>query len=35
VRREAGKAFPDGVEDLDIKIQLLFWGEKTVKEVLR
>jgi hypothetical protein len=35
IRREAGKAFADGVEDTTIKIQLLLGGEKTVNEVLR
>jgi hypothetical protein len=35
IRREAGKAFTDGVEDPDIKIQLLLGGEKTVNEALR
>jgi hypothetical protein len=35
VRKEAGKAFADGVEDPDIKIQLLLGGEKTVNEALR
>jgi hypothetical protein len=35
VIREAGKAFADGVEDTDIKIQLLLEGEKTVNEALR
>jgi hypothetical protein len=30
VRREVGKAFADGVEDPNIKIQLLLGGEKTV-----
>jgi hypothetical protein len=35
IRREAGKAFADRVEDLSIKIQLLLGGEKTVNEALR
>jgi hypothetical protein len=35
IRREAGKAFADGVEDPDVKIQLLLGGGKTVNEVLR
>jgi hypothetical protein len=35
IKREAGKAFTDGVEDPDIKMQLLLGGEKTVKEALR
>jgi hypothetical protein len=35
IRREAGKAFADGVEDPTIKIQLLLGGEKTVNEALR
>jgi hypothetical protein len=34
IKREAGKAFADGVEDPDIKIQLLPGREKTVKEAL-
>jgi hypothetical protein len=34
VRKEAGRAFTDGVEDPDIKIQLLLGGEKTVNEAL-
>jgi hypothetical protein len=34
IRREAGKAFADGVKDPDIKIQLLLGGEKTVNEAL-
>jgi hypothetical protein len=34
IRREAGKAFAEGVQDPDIKIQLLL-GEKTVNEALR
>jgi hypothetical protein len=33
--REAGKAFADGVEDPDIKIQLLLGGDKTVNKALR
>jgi hypothetical protein len=33
--QEAGRAFVDGVEDPDIKIQLLLGGEKTVSEALR
>jgi hypothetical protein len=33
IRREAGKAFTDGVEDPDTKIPLLL-GEKTVTEAL-
>jgi hypothetical protein len=35
VRREAGKAFIDRVEDPDIKIKLLLGGQKTVTEALR
>jgi hypothetical protein len=35
MKREAGKAFTDGVEDQDIKISLLIGGEKTVNEALR
>jgi hypothetical protein len=35
IRREAGKAFADGVQDPDIKIKLLLGGEKTVNEALR
>jgi hypothetical protein len=35
IRRETGKAFADGVEDLAIKIQLLFGGQKTMNEALR
>jgi hypothetical protein len=35
VRKEAGRAFTDGVEDPDIKIQLLLGGEKAVNEALR
>jgi hypothetical protein len=35
IKIEAGKTFADGVEDPDIKIQLLLGGEKTVKEALR
>jgi hypothetical protein len=34
IRREAGKAFADGVEDPNIKIQLLLGGEKTVNKAL-
>jgi hypothetical protein len=34
IRREAGKAFTDGVQDFTIKIQLLLGGEKTVNEAL-
>jgi hypothetical protein len=34
IRREAGKAFAYGVQDPDIKIQLLLGGEKTVHEAL-
>jgi hypothetical protein len=34
VRREAGKAFADGVEDPDIKIQLLLGGKKTLRQAL-
>jgi hypothetical protein len=30
VRRKAGKAFVNGVDDPDVKIQLLVGGEKTV-----
>jgi hypothetical protein len=35
VRKEAGRAFTGGVEDPDIKIQLLLGGEKTINEALR
>jgi hypothetical protein len=35
IRRGAGRAFADGVEDQDIKISLLIGGEKTVNEALR
>jgi hypothetical protein len=35
IKREAGKAFAVGVEDPDIKIQLLLGGKKTVDEALR
>jgi ribosome-associated translation inhibitor RaiA len=35
IRQEAGKAFVDGVEDPNIKIQLLLRGGKTVSEALR
>jgi hypothetical protein len=35
IRREAGKTFADGVQDPDIKIQLLLGGEKTLNEALR
>jgi hypothetical protein len=35
VRRKAGKAFVHGVEDPDVKIQLLVGGEKAVNEALR
>jgi hypothetical protein len=35
IRREAGKAFTDGVEDHEIKVALLIGGEKTVNEALR
>jgi hypothetical protein len=35
IRREAGKAFADRVEDPTINIQLLLGGEKTVNEALR
>jgi hypothetical protein len=35
IRGEAGKTFADGVEDPDVKIQLLLGGEKTVNEALR
>jgi hypothetical protein len=35
IRQEAGRAFVDGVEDSDIKIQLLLGGENTVSEALR
>jgi hypothetical protein len=34
IRQEAGRAFVDGVEEPDIKIQLLLGGEKTVGEAL-
>jgi hypothetical protein len=35
IRREAGKAFTDGVEDHEIKVALLIGGKKTVNEALR
>jgi hypothetical protein len=35
IRREAGTAFADGVEDPAIKLQLLLGGGKTVNEALR
>jgi hypothetical protein len=35
IRREAGKAFMDTVEDPDIKMPLLIGGQKTVTEALR
>jgi hypothetical protein len=35
IRREAGRAFVDGIEDPDIKIKLLLGGEQTVNEALR
>lgn len=35
IRREAGKALVDTVEDPTIKLQLLLGGEKLVKEALR
>jgi hypothetical protein len=35
IRREAGKAFSDGVEDPTIKIQLLQGGQKTVNDAIR
>jgi hypothetical protein len=35
IRREAGKAFVDGVEDSDIKINLLLGGEKILREAPR
>jgi hypothetical protein len=35
VRRKAGKAFVNGMEDTDVKIQLLVGGEKSVNEALR
>jgi hypothetical protein len=35
IRREAEKAFADGVEDHEIKVALLIGGEKTVNEALR
>jgi hypothetical protein len=35
VRREAGKAFADGIEDTDIKVQLLLGGKKTEEEALK
>jgi hypothetical protein len=35
IKREEGKAFTDGIEYPDIKMQLLLGGEKTVKEALR
>jgi hypothetical protein len=34
IRQEAGKVFADGVEDPDIKIQLLLGGKKTMHEAL-
>jgi hypothetical protein len=35
VRKEAGKAFADEVQDPAINVQLLLGGEKTVNETLR
>jgi hypothetical protein len=35
IRREVGKAFGNGVEEPDIKIQLLLGGEETVNEASR
>jgi hypothetical protein len=35
IRREAGKAFTDGVEDPAIEIHLLLGGEKVVNKALR
>jgi hypothetical protein len=35
VRREAGQAFADGLQDLAVNIQLLLGGKKTVNEALR
>jgi hypothetical protein len=35
IGREAAKAFAHGVDDPDIKIQLLLGGEKTINEALR
>jgi hypothetical protein len=35
IRREAGKAFVDVLEDPDIQIQVLLGGQKTVKEAFR
>jgi hypothetical protein len=35
IRREAAKAFTNGVDDHDIKIQLLLGGEKTINEALQ
>jgi hypothetical protein len=35
IRREAGKAFADSIEDLAVKIQLLLGGEKKVNEALQ
>jgi hypothetical protein len=35
VRKDVGRAFTDGVEDPDLKIQLLLGGEKTINEALR
>jgi hypothetical protein len=35
IKRKAGKAFADGVEDPTIKIQLLLGREKTVNKALR
>jgi peptide subunit release factor 1 (eRF1) len=34
IGREAAKAFAHGVDDYDIKIQLLLGGEKTINEAL-
>jgi hypothetical protein len=35
IKRESGKAFSYGVQDPDIKIQLLLGGKKMVSEALR
>jgi hypothetical protein len=35
IRRAAGKAFADGVEDHEIKVALMIGGKKTVNEALR
>jgi hypothetical protein len=35
IRREAGKAFVESIQDYEIKIRLLLGGEKTLSEALR